>query len=79
MLVLVRGGTLGDARPLPIPFRGCDVGEVMRLSSTMWLGQEGGVMANPDLILQPDLLGLARPQSFGLIQASVIWAIRAAN
>ena len=38
MLVLVRAGMLGWARPLPIPFRGHDRGDVMLLSSVVpWL------------------------------------------
>ena len=47
--VLIRVGTLGWARPLPVPSRGRDGGEVMRLSSVVWLRHEGGVMANPSL------------------------------
>jgi hypothetical protein len=36
----------------------------MRLSSTVQLRQEGGVMADPSLVVWPGLLGLAGPWSF---------------
>jgi hypothetical protein len=51
MLVLVNGGTLASARPLPVPSRGHDGGEVVRLSSAVRLRQEGGVVADPGLIV----------------------------
>ena len=79
MPVLVRVGTLGYARPLPVPSRGHDVGEVMCLSSAMWLRHEGGVVADPGLGVQPGLLGLTGPQSFGLSLAGVLRAAWPAN
>ena len=65
MLALVRTGILGGARPLPVPSRGRDGGEVVRLSSTVQLRQEEEVMADPSLSVRPGLLGLAGPRLFG--------------
>jgi hypothetical protein len=62
VLVLVREGTLAGSRPLPIPSRGRDEGEVVRLFGPVRLRQEGGVVADPGLIVWPDLLGLAGPR-----------------
>jgi hypothetical protein len=64
MLVLVRAGMLGWARPLSIPFGGHDREEVIRFSSAVRLRQEEGVMADPDLSVRLGSLGLAGPQSF---------------
>ena len=72
MLVLVRKGALAGARALPVLSRGRDRGKVMRLSSAVQLRQEGGVMADPGLIVRPGLLGLAKPRSFGLFAS---WCI----
>jgi hypothetical protein len=74
MFVLVRAGTLGWARPLPVPSRGHDGGGVMRLSSTVRLWQEKGVMADPGLSVQLGLLGLAGPQSFRPPLVEILWA-----
>jgi hypothetical protein len=74
MLVLVIGGMLASPRPLPVSSRGHDGGEVVCLSSIMRLRQEGGVVANPGLIIRPGLLGLSRPQSFGFSLADVLRA-----
>ena len=46
----------------------------MRLSSTVWLRQEEGVVADPGLIVRSGLLGLAGPRSFGPSLADVLWA-----
>ena len=72
-------GTLAGARPVPIPSRGHDGGEVARLSSTVRLRQEGGVVSDPGLIVWPGLLGLAGPQSCGLSLAGVLRAAWPAN
>jgi hypothetical protein len=61
VLVPVRAGTLGWARPLPVPSRGCDGGEVMRPSSAVRLRQEEGVVADPGLSVRSGLLGLTGP------------------
>ena len=74
MLVLVRTGVLAGARPLLVSSRDHDGGEVVRLSSAVRLRQEGGVMANPGLIIWPSLLSLVRPQLFALSLADVFWA-----
>ena len=74
-----RAGTLGYARPLPDPFGGRDGGEVTLLLSIMRLWEEEGVVADPGLSIQPALLGLAGPWSFGLLLTSVLWAARSAN
>ena len=47
----------------------------MRLSSTVWLRQEEGVVADPGLIGRPGLLGLARPRSFGPSLADALRAV----
>jgi hypothetical protein len=65
---------LAGARPLLVPYRGRDGGEIMRLSRAVRLRQERGVMADPSLIIRPRLLGLAGPQSFGLSLAGVLRA-----
>ena len=75
MLVIVKAGTLGWARPLPVPSGDRDGGEVMRLSSVVRLRQEKGVVANPGLNVRPGLLGLAGPRSFG---PSLVEILRAA-
>jgi hypothetical protein len=62
VLVLVREGTLADTRPLPVPSRGHDRGEVVRLFGPVRLRQEGGVVADPGLIVRPGLLGLVGPR-----------------
>jgi hypothetical protein len=77
--VLVMIDMLGWARPLPIPSRGRDGGEVVRLSSVVWLRYEGGVVADPCLIVRPGLLGLTEPRSFGLSLAGVLQAAWPAN
>ena len=74
MRVLIRGGMLARARPLPIPSRGRDGGEVMRLSSAVQLRWEEWVVADPDLSAWPSLLGLTRPRSFRLLLAGVLRA-----
>ena len=74
MPILVRVGTIGWAQPLSIPSRDRNGGAVVRLSSAMWLRNEGGVVADPGLGAQPSLLGLAGPRSFGLSLAAVLWA-----
>jgi hypothetical protein len=74
MLVLVIGGMLAGARPLPVSSRGRDEGEVVRLSSAVRIRQEGGVVPDPGLIVWPGLLGLSGPQSFGFSLADVLWA-----
>jgi hypothetical protein len=79
VLVVVRVSSLGWARPLPIPSRGRDGGEVMCLSSTVQLRHEEGVMANPSLSFRPSLLGLAGPRSFGLSLTGVLRASWLAN
>jgi hypothetical protein len=53
MLVLVRAGTLGCALPLPIPPRGQDGGEVVRLSYIMRLRQKVGSWLNLVLVFGP--------------------------
>ena len=78
MPVLVRVGMIGWARPLPVPSKGHDGAEIVRLSSTVWLRHEGGVMADPSLGVQPGSLGLAGPQLFGLSLAGVLRAARPA-
>ena len=47
MPALARIGVHGGARPLLIPSRGHDGGELMRFSSAMWLRQEEEVMTDP--------------------------------
>ena len=66
MLSLVRAGVFGWARPLPVPPRGQDSGEVVRPSSVMRLRQEEGVVADPGFSDWPDPLSLVGPRSFGL-------------
>jgi hypothetical protein len=46
---------------LLVPSGGQDGGEVMHLSGAVWLRREEGVVADPDLSVRPDSLGLARP------------------
>jgi hypothetical protein len=75
MLVLVRAGTLGWARPLPVSSGGRDEGEVVCLLSIVRLRQEGGVVADPSLSIRPGLLGLAGPRSFGLSLTDELWAL----
>jgi hypothetical protein len=43
------------------------------------LGQRDGIVADPGLSVWPCPLSLAGPQSFGLAEASVLRAARAAN
>ena len=59
MLIFVRVGMLGCARPLSVPSRDHDGGEVVSLSSAVWLRQEEGVMADPGLSVWPGSPGLA--------------------
>jgi hypothetical protein len=70
----------------------CCVAQGWRLTELRWplsprslrgqcsvpLRQRKGVMADPDLSVWPGPLSLARPRSFGLILAGVLWAARAA-
>ena len=66
VLVLVRAGMLGGARPLLVPSGGWDGEEVARPSSTTRLWHEEGVVADPSLTIRPGSLGLAGPRLFGL-------------
>ena len=79
MLVLVRAGTLGGARPLPVPYEGWDGGEVMRPLSAARLRQEEGIAATPGLRVRVGLLSLARPRSFRPLLADILWAAWPAN
>jgi len=63
----------------PHPFRGHDGGEVMCPQGAMRLRREEGVAADPDLSVWTGLLGLARPRSFELLLAGVLWAAWPAN
>jgi hypothetical protein len=74
VLVLVRAGVLGRARPLPVPSRGRDGGEVVHPSSVVRLRKEEGVVVDPGLSVRPGLLGSARLQSFGPLLAGVLQA-----
>jgi hypothetical protein len=74
VLILVRVGTLGQARPPSVPSRGRDGGEVMRPSSVVQLRQEEGVIADPGLSVRPGLLSSAGPRSFGPLLAGVLQA-----
>jgi hypothetical protein len=56
----------------PFPLGVVMGGEVMRLSGAVWLRQEEGVMADPDLSVWPGSLGLARPQSFGPLIVDIL-------
>ena len=75
MLVVVRAGKVGWARPLPVPSEGRDGGEVVHLLSVVRLRWEEGVVADPSLSIQLGLLGLARPRPFG---PSIVDILRAA-
>jgi hypothetical protein len=79
MPILVRVSMLGCARPLSVPSKGHDGGEVMCLSSVVWLRHGGGVGVDPGLSVQPGSPGLAGPQSFGPSLTDVLWAARPAN
>ena len=79
MPALARVGVLNGARPLPVPFRGHDGGEVACLSSVGRLRQEEEVVADPSPSIRPGLLGLAGPQSFRPSLASVLQALWPAN
>jgi hypothetical protein len=59
------------ARSLPIPSRDRDGREVMGPLGAMRIRREEGVVADPDLSVQSDLLGLARPWLLGLSLAGV--------
>ena len=74
MPVFVRLGALCRARPLPVPSRGHDGGEVVRLLSAMRLRQEEGVVTDPGLSVRPRSLGLAEPRSFGPSLADMLRA-----
>ena len=58
----------------PCLSRGRDRGEVVRLSSDVWLRHEGVVMADPGLSVRSGLLGLVGPRPFGLSLAGVLRA-----
>jgi hypothetical protein len=79
MLVPVKAGTLGWARPLLVPSRGRDRGEVMRPSSIVRLRQEEGVIADPGLGVRPGLLDLAGPRSFGPLLADMLRTVWPVN
>jgi hypothetical protein len=57
MLALVRAGTPSYTRPLPVPPKGRDGGEVVRPLGAMRLRQEEGVVADPGLDAWPAPLG----------------------
>jgi hypothetical protein len=69
---LVRVDVLGGARPLPVPFRGHDGGEVVRFSCSVWLRQDEEVMADPGPSIWPGLLGSTGPWWFGPSPASIL-------
>ena len=79
MLTLVRAGMLGYVRPLPIPSRGRDGGEIVRLSSVVRLRREEGVVADPSLSGWPGWLSLTGPRSFGPSLAEILRATWLAN
>jgi hypothetical protein len=72
VLILVRVGTLGRARPLSVPSRGRDGVEVVHPSSVVQLRQEEGGIADPGLNVRPGLLSSARLRSFGPLLAGVL-------
>jgi hypothetical protein len=79
VLVPVRADMVGWARPLPVPSRGRDRGEVVRALSVVRLRQEEGVVADPGLIVRPGLLSLAGPRSVGHLLADMLQATWPAN
>jgi hypothetical protein len=79
ILILIRADTLGNTRPLPIPSRGQDGGEVVHPSSVAWPSHEEGVMANPNLSVWSGSLGLPGPRSFGPLLADMLWAAWPSN
>jgi hypothetical protein len=64
----------GCARPLPIPPRGRDDGEVVCLLVRCVAKSDEWVMASLHLSAWPGFLGLAGPRSFGLLLADILWA-----
>jgi hypothetical protein len=64
VLVLVKAGMFGCARPLPVPPRGWYGGEVVRLLCVMWPRRKEGSW--PSLSL-----ALARPRLFGPLLTDV--------
>jgi hypothetical protein len=79
VLTPVRASTLGWVRPLLVPPRGQDGGEVVNFLCVMRLSQKGEVVANPSLGVRPGSPSLARPRSFGLLLADILWAAWPAN
>jgi hypothetical protein len=79
MPALVRAGMLGVARSLPISPKGRDGGEVMRSYSACGEGRDKRSWPAPALVSSLGPRSLARPRSFGLILADVLWATQTAN
>jgi hypothetical protein len=72
MPILVRTGVPSYDRPLPIPPRGWDGGEVVRLVCRATESAEG-VATSLRLNAWPGFLGSAGPRSFGPLLADLLW------
>jgi hypothetical protein len=65
-----------DLSPFPVGVKMTRGHELLR---GVQLRQRKGIVADPDLSIWPGPHNLAGPQSFGLAQASILRATRAAN